>query len=585
MDSWRRALAKTQNIINNKSLVLPLVVEQVAERFDTPPAFLSERETISYRTLADRSRGYAFWALQQGLKTGDVVCLIMENSPDYMAIWLGLTRVGAIVSLINTNLVGDGLAYSVNLVAPKALIVGIECLDKLDALRTRLGPGIRFWVHGGTPFGLPRIDTDLEDLGMRLDQTKYRPPGSRDVALYVYTSGTTGLPKAAAVSHLRVMQWSHWFAGMLDTRPGDRMYNCLPMYHSIGGIVATGAMLVNGGTVVLRRRFSASRFWDDVVDCNCTLFQYIGELCRYLVESPEHPREKEHQLRLCSGNGLRRDVWQRFQQRFHIPRILEFYASTEGNFSLYNCEGKPGAIGRIPPFLQHRFSVVLVRFDVDTGEPRRNDESFCIPCSADEPGEAICKIPSDGITEPGHFEGYTDREATNRKILRDVFTIGDAWYRTGDLMRKDRSGYFYFVDRIGDTFRWKGENVSTTELAEVIAGFDAVVDVVVYGVTVPGTEGRAGMAAIVAKDGFELPQLQLYLTHRVPEYAQPTFFRICANIEATATFKPQKQRLVDESYNPRVTSNPIYFYNRSLRSIMRVDDAVYSEIMDGKLAV
>ena len=287
-----------------------------------------------------------------------------------------------------------------------------------------------------------------------------------DRALYIYTSGTTGLPKAANVSHFRLMQWSHWFAGMMDTRPNDRMYNCLPMYHSIGGVVAIGAPLVNGGSVVIRERFSASHFWDDVVEWNCTLFQYIGELCRYLVNSPPHPREAEHRLRLCCGNGLRPDVWEEFKRRFRIPQILEFYAATEGNFSLYNCEGKPGAIGRIPSFLAHRFPMALVKFDIETGEPIRNEEGFCIRCSANEVGEAIGKILDGGSSPGSRFEGYTDKEASDRKILRNVFMNGDAWFRTGDLMRRDENGYFYFVDRVGDTFRWKGENVSTTEVAD-----------------------------------------------------------------------------------------------------------------------
>ena len=247
--------------------------------------------------------------------------------------------------------------------------------------------------------------------------------------------------------------------------PSDRMYCCLPMYHSIGGVVAIGAALVAGASVFIRERFSASRFWDDVADRDCTLFQYIGELCRYLVAAPPHPREQAHRLRLACGNGLRRDVWEAFQSRFGIPQILEFYAATEGSFSLYNAEGKPGAIGRIPSYLAHRFPVALVKFDVDTGAPARGPDGFCVRCAPDEPGEAIGKIAA-GV---GRFEGYTDAEASAKKVLRNVFAEGDAWYRTGDLMRRDRAGFFYFVDRVGDTFRWKGENVSTGEVEEVIA--------------------------------------------------------------------------------------------------------------------
>ena len=295
------------------------------------------------------------------------------------------------------------------------------------------------------------------------------------------------------------MQWSLWFAGLMNTGPDDRIYNCLPMYHSIGGVTATGALLVRGGSVVIGEKFSASTFWDDVVNWDCTLFQYIGELCRYLVNAPQHPRERQHRLRLCCGNGLRADTWEKFQSRFEIPRILEFYAATEGNVSLYNVEGKVGAIGRVPPFLAHRFPLALVQFDAVSGEPARDKDGRAIRCTTDEVGEAIGRIGR-GTAEAGggEFEGYTSAADSERKILRDVFEPGDAWYRTGDLMRMDGAGFYYFVDRIGDTFRWKGENVATSEVAAVLMDFPGIAEATVYGVAVPGTEGAAGMAPLVA---------------------------------------------------------------------------------------
>ena len=387
----------TAPIARNTSVTFPVLIETLADKFGATLALLSDRECLTYRALAERANQYARWALGQGLAAGDVVCLLMPNCPEYMAIWLGITRVRGIVSLLNTNLTGDSLAHSINLVAPKHVIVGADLVDAFAAVSPRLAPGVKSWAHGQGNHGFPRIDHEIQRVaGDRLQSSECPLPSIMDPALYIYTSGTTGLPKAANVSHFRLMQWSHWFAGMMDTRSSDRMYNCLPMYHSIGGVVATGATLVNGGSVVLRQRFSASHFWDDVVEWNCTLFQYIGELCRYLVNSPPHPREAEHRLRLCCGNGLRPDVWDEFKRRFRIPQILEFYAATESNFSLYNCEGKPGAIGRIPSFLAHRISVALVKFDIETGEPIRNEEGFCIRCSANEVGEAIGKI-LDGV--------------------------------------------------------------------------------------------------------------------------------------------------------------------------------------------
>jgi len=355
-----------------------------------------------------------------------------------------------------------------------------------------------------------------------------------------------------------VMEWSHWFAGMTDAGPDDRMYDCLPMYHSVGGVVAVGAMLVRGGSVLIRRRFSASRFWDDVADGGCTLFQYIGELCRYLVASPPHPKERAHRLRLACGNGMRGDVWERFQARFAIPRVLEFYAATEGNVSLYNAEGRPGAIGRVPAFLAHRFPVALVRVNEETGDPLRGPDGLCIACAADEPGEAVGRIVADAATAARRFDGYTDAAASERKVLRDVFSQGDVWFRTGDLMRKDRTGFWYFLDRLGDTFRWKGENVSTTEVEKVVAACPGVAEAVVYGVAVPGHEGRAGMAAIVPGADFDIAKLYRHLADQLPEYAQPLFVRMVAELDVTGTFKPQKGRLAREGFAPQADGETVW---------------------------
>ena len=401
-------------------------------------------------------------------------------------------------------------------------------------------------------------------------------------ALYIYTSGTTGLPKAANVSHSRLMQWSHWFAGLMDTRSTDRMYNCLPMYHSVGGVLATGAVLVGGGSVVISGKFSAHQFWNDVIRWDCTLFQYIGELCRYLLHADAPPHETEHRIRMCCGNGLRLDVWDEFKRRFRIPRILEFYASTEGNVSLFNVDGKPGAIGRIPSFLAHRAPMALVKFDFDTGEPVRNAQGVCLRCAPNEVGEAIGKVPRGPSNFTSRFEGYTSQEATEKKILRDVFEPGDAWFRTGDLMRKDEQGYFYFVDRIGDTFRWKGENVSTTEVTQTIAACPGVIDAVVYGVTVPGTEGRAGMAAVVVSPTFDLIAFRQRLA-RLPEYARPLFLRVRGEIETTATFKPKTLDLSREGYDPVTIGDAIYFDDVKRHAFVRLDKALYDRIQTGQV--
>jgi len=267
----------TAPIAGNPSVTFPKIIETLSDKFGSAIALVSDQQCLTYRALEEHANRYARWALRQRLGAGDVVCLVLPNCPEYLAIWLGITRIGAIVSLVNTNLVGAALEHSISIVAPKHIIVGADLLDAFVTALPRLGPGITCWTYGEDNHGLLRIDLALDEgSGEAARDSDYRAPSIWDPALYIYTSGTTGLPKAAAVSHFRVMQWTHWFAGLIDTRPNDRMNNCLPMYHSIGGVVATGAVLVNGGSVVVRERFSSSRFWDDIAEWNCTLFQYIG---------------------------------------------------------------------------------------------------------------------------------------------------------------------------------------------------------------------------------------------------------------------------------------------------------------------
>ena len=577
--AWLRALELTAPIASNPARIFPALIEELAGQFAGAPALLSDRECLTYGELAEQSNRYARWALDQGLAKGDAVCLLMPNRPEYLAIWLGITRVGGVVALLNTNLAGASLAHCVSVVAPQHLIVAVELLDRLTAAMPCLEGAPTIWVHGAGSDEFPRIDREIERHGgEKLGGAERRPVTIEDRALYIYTSGTTGLPKAANISHARVMQWSHWFAGMMDNRSSDRLYNCLPMHHSAGGILAPGAVLSVGGSVVIRENFSASQFWSDVTRWECTLFQYIGELCRYLLRARPHPLETAHQIRMCCGNGLGPDIWDDFKIRFRIPQIFEFYAATEGSVSTFNIEGKPGAIGRIPPYLAHRFPTALVQFDTETGEPVRNAQGFCIRCSSNEVGEAIGQLREDLSNIGSRFEGYSDKEASEKKVLRNVFEPGDRWFRTGDLMRKDDKGYFYFVDRIGDTFRWKGENVATSEVSEAICAFPGIKQASVYGVTVPGTNGRAGMAMLVADDELDLAAFRAHLINRLPDYAHPLFLRIRNKIEMTPTFKYTKNVFARQGYDPAATGDIIYFNHHERQAFVRLDKELYDRI-------
>jgi len=583
-DAWLRALAKTA-AIGDQGTTLPVLLDRLAGEYDLAAALSSSESSMTYRQLRARCNQYAHWGLSSGWTGGEVVALFMTNCAEYLAIWLGLTRIGVEVALVNSQLSGDVLAHSIAVVNPRAVIVGADLAAQLAAIRTRLPKHVACHVLGAGAQDMAPLDSEVSAQSSDAPLLARQLPTLDTTALYIYTSGTTGLPKAARVSHYRLMQWSHWFAGMLDTRPSDRMYNCLPLYHSVGGVVAPFATLVNGGSVVIRPKFSASDFWRDVRDEGCTLFQYIGELCRYLVNSPPQAIEAQHALRMACGNGLRPEVWVAFQSRFKIPRVLEYYASTEGNFSLYNCEGEVGAIGRIPPFLANRLPVALLRFDIERGEPLRNADGFCERCAADEVGEAVGLMPDSAAQRGGRFEGYADAEATNRKILRGVFKPDDAWYRTGDLMRRDARGFYYFVDRVGETYRWKGENVSTAEVLSALSASRGVLDGVVYGLKVPGSDGRAGTAALLVNADFDLAEFRADVAQRLPPYARPVFLRILTSLEATGTFKPRKQDLVAGGFDPAQVMDPLYFDDARTRQYVRLDAALYAAIAAGQVRV
>ncbi len=540
LQAWLRALEHTARIEDVSTRTFPVAVEELGAAMGNAPALIGAHECMSYAGLAARANQFARWALTQGLDKGDTVGLLMPNCPDYLAIWLGITRVGGIVALLNTNLRDEALMHCIRLAAPKHVIAA-------GGLADRIGSGAKVWRHD------PDFCRQLDSFsGASLARPEWPKVTLDDRALLIYTSGTTGLPKAAHVSHRRLMNWTHWFAGMTGACAGDRLYNCLPMYHSIGGVVAPGAVLVGGGAVIVRERFSASAFWRDVRESGATIFPYIGELCRYLLAaSGDVPA---HGLRLAVGNGLSGDIWPAFQERFAIPQILEFYAATEGNFSLFNAEGKVGSIGRIPAFLAHRLPVALVELDDAAGEPSRGTDGLCVPVTRGQTGEAIGKIAG-GLAR---FEGYTDAAATEAKILRNVFKPGDVWLRAGDLMRQDAAGFFYFVDRIGDTFRWKGENVGTTEVAAAAAGAPGVRGAVVYGVAVHGHDGRCGMAALEVAEDFDARTFRAHMGERLPGYACPIFLRFVPSLATTESFRPRKQHLTREGFDPSVILDPLY---------------------------
>ena len=573
--SWLRALERTAEATRDPHRVLPRAVTEWAHTYGDAPALLSDRECLSFRDLEKRMNQYSRWALAEGIQKGESVALMMGNRPEYFVIWLGLIQVGAIVALFSSDLRAPAVTHALRAAGVRRIIASAECADVCQSAVAALGEAAEIWIHESGRRQTRSIELSVAAAsGDALSGDELRPVTLNDRALRIFTSGTTGLPKAAEVSHRRLVTWIHWFAGLADLSASDRLYNCLPMHHSVGGVVAVGAPLVFGGSVVIAERFSARGFWNDVAQWECTAFQYIGELCRYLLAAPIHPAETSRRVRIAIGNGLSQEAWRPFIDRFGPLRILEFYASTEGNVWLYNVEGKIGSIGRVPPYVAVRDPIALVQFDYGSQVPARGPDGFCVRCADGEIGEALGRIGK----EPGaRFEGYSEEVETERKTLRDVFEPGDAWMRTGDLMRRDADGFYTFVDRIGDTFRWKGENVSTSEIEAVLRACPGVEEAVVYGVVVPGADGRAGMALLKIDRQFDLHALPGRL-EILPRYARPLFLRLALKIEITETFKAKRRAYVDEGFDPERIEDPLYVFDGQRQAFILLDTERYAAI-------
>ena len=558
------------------------IVEAQARKRPGNIAIYYQDRAMTYAQMDARANRYANWAKARGIGRGDAVALLMENRPDFICAWLGLFKVGAQVALINTNLTGSSLAHSIFISGARHAIVGAELAVNFRDAGFDTPPML--WVEGGVGDNVP----GAHDLSTALMAASDEPPGKaaragvtlKDRAFFIYTSGTTGLPKAANFSHMRMLFMMSGFVGGLRPRATDRIYDPLPLYHSTGGVCAVGLAFFSGGALILRRRFSVQEFWSDIHKYQATMFEYIGELCRYLLNAPPSPLERGHRIRVITGNGLRPEIWREFQDRFAIPRIVEFYGATESNVSMLNYDGTVGAVGRVPDYAQKLLPTRVIRFDVESEMPVRGPDGLCIACGPEEAGEAVGGMSRRAGRE---FEGYSNKADSDKKLLRDVFEKGDVWFRTGDVMRRDGHGNFYFVDRIGDTFRWKGENVATGEVSEVLNAVPGVLEANVYGVAVPGMDGRAGMAALVVDGDFQIARLAAQLEGRLARYARPIFLRLSPQIEVTGTFKQRKVDLVREGFDPAATSDPVFWFNHAAGAYERLTPERYADICEGRV--
>lgn len=574
----RRLQKWTKDISPDSAHLVVDDIETIVDRYPDNIAFRFEGASTSYAEFDAKANRFANWALDQGLKAGDCVALFMENRPDYVAAWMGFAKVGLVTALINHNLEGNPLAHCISIASAKCIVTGGEQDAAVSGAVVLLSEALPVWTLGG------RVGSDLESA---LDSVSEARPDrnlrshlrGKDLCLFVYTSGTTGLPKAARLTHARTQGMMKTFVPPCRITDQDRIYITLPLYHGTGGLCGIGQALMTGATAILRRKFSATAFWDEATTEGATSIVYIGELCRYLVNSPPHPKERAHRIRTGFGNGLRPDVWQMFLDRFNIPHLCEFYGSTEGNVSFVNFDGKVGAVGRIPGWLSKQFAhIAFVKFDIETEQPVRGADGFCMRADVNEAGEALGLI---GADVRQRFEGYNDQSATEKKLLRDVFVKGDLWFRTGDLLKQDKDGYVYFIDRIGDTFRWKGENVSTNEVGEALAAIPGVATANVFGVAVPGTDGRAGMAAITTDGEVNFATLRATLASALPTYAIPIFIRVQPTAETTGTFKYRKVELVQEGFDPSRTNDPLWMLDTDSGQYVPVTQGRFERLKAG----
>jgi fatty-acyl-CoA synthase len=511
----------------------------------------------------------------------------MENRPEFLFVWTGLAKLGVVTALLNTNLGGRALDHALAAARPVRLVVGAECLPQLTTLSKAPPTHV---LRDRSAYELPR---GAHDLDAALAARPASNPDARwrkglqagDDVLYIYTSGTTGSPKAARLSHLRFLAIGDVLSVFVDGAPGDVLYDVLPLYHTAGGVMLPALSLFSAATLVIRRKFSATGFWDDVRRYRVTGFQYIGELCRYLLAQPPKPEDRRHGLRFAVGNGLRPDVWPAFRDRFGIPRIHEFYGATEGNVVLMNLDNRVGAVGRV--LIKPVSNARIIRYDVDRDEHPRDKKGFCVEAARGEVGEMIGRLPFTKRMALGRFEGYTSGADSEKKVLHGVFRKGDAWFRTGDLMRQDARGYFYFVDRIGDTYRWKGENVSTQEVAELLAPFPGVQMANVYGARVEGADGRAGMVALLLHEGasFDGKSFYAFVTERLPRYASPAFVRLQPEADLTGTFKLRKVDLQKQGFDPDLVPEPLFARDDAARAYVPLTREIHEAIRGGKWAL
>ena len=554
--------------------------------------FLTEGDVrYTYAQFNQRANQVARVLHEQGVKKGDVVAMAIENRAAFFFAWFGIAKLGAVVAFINTHVAGKPLVHALEVTSASHVIVGEECAERFaqtDGLDTTLT--YWHWPDESRPAAagvLEQFGADLQALAMTEDGAPV-PLAWRegvlagDTAQYIFTSGTTGLPKAAVISHARWLMAGDSMQVLWEITKDDCFYCFLPLYHGAASMSLTATAMAAGARIVVRRKFSRSEFWSDIRAYDITFCQYVGEICRFLLSVPAADNDKDHTLRKMAGTGLTPEIWQQWTGRFGTDfQIFEGWGGTESNTNTINLDNRIGSCGRVPYW--EKTNLRLVRFDQEKGDYIRDENGFLQLAGVDEPGEAIGMVIQYPGVVAGRFEGYTNVEASEKKLLRNVFQEGDVWWTSGDLLRCDKDGYCWFVDRIGDTFRWKSENVSTMEVSDALGDFNGLDAITVYGVQVPGHGGRAGMAALVMQEDaqFEPKAFWDMAIARLPRYAAPQFVRLMDTPDMTGNYKLRKVDLQKQGYDAAQTSDPLFVRNDKLQTYVPLTATAVEEALRG----
>jgi citronellyl-CoA synthetase len=569
------------NISDEDNISLGWKMEENAKMYPDKPAIYYEDQRLTHKELNETINRYCHYFLSIGLKKGETVKVMLENRTEFFFVVGALAKIGVVASLINTNQRDQVLIHSLTVNKGSIYIIGEELLHAFEEVKLDLGfsgDETLYFVPDKGQNLMPESYIDLHRAAKKQSTANPQTTGkvqAKDPICYIFTSGTTGMPKAAIMENRRWLAAMYGFGNMImNLSTSDVLYCTLPLFHSAAFCVGWPVAASNGSAYAIRRKFSVNYFWKDGKKYNATAFVYIGELCRYLLNQPPSPEDSSNPMKKCIGNGLRPDIWTEFKQRFGIEQISEFYGATEFGFAFINAFNIDNTVGMcMTPF-------AIVKYDVDEGKPILNEKGFMQRVKKGESGLLLGEI-SDKV----QFQGYTDKKATKKKMLKNVFKEGDTWLDTGDFVRDLGYKHIQFSDRLGDTFRWKGENVSTTEVEQIINTLPEVEQAAVYGINIPGTDGRAGMTAIVpsvSEENFNLKSLAQTLHKVLPVYAIPKFIRFKRELETTPTFKVKKGLLSKEGFDLSIVKDPIYAMLPGEKEYIPLKAELYQKIVNGK---